>query len=590
MTVSTNAEKQKIDGVSTADGGLFSQARAMARLLRASPLRGAIVWLALGLTAVVAATAYAQIELNAWNQPFYDAINRKDLTGVARQLAVYGAIAVALLFLNVTQTWLNQTMKLSLREGLTRDLFAQWLAPRRAFMLASAGEIGVNPDQRIHEDARHLTELTTDLGVGLFQALLLFVSFAGVLWSLSENVVLPVNGEGLIIPGYMFWSALLYAGAASLLSWRVGRPLVAINAERYARESDLRFALVEVNEHSEAIAVYRGETAEEANLQSELERLLAVGKKLVSATTRLTWVTAGYGWFTIIAPVLVAAPAYFGGNLTFGGLLMAAGAFTQAQQSLRWFVDNAGPIADWRATLMRVIVFRQALLAMDKTKDKAARIDIGSSVDEHLILDNVKVFSPAGCSVLSDARIDIAPGEHVLIGGAPGCGKTSLFRALAGVWPWGAGQIRLPTGSICYIPKRPYIPDGSLRDALAYPDPASQYTDDEYRFALEQVGLAQLAPSRDTVARWDHELTAPEQQALAFGRVFLHKPQWVIVDAALETLAAGARRLLVARFRRDLPKSALVSIGDATTPDDVFQRVVRLTLDTTGRRLARPIW
>jgi putative ATP-binding cassette transporter len=589
MNESKEREKQKVGDATILEPGLISQFRAMAHLLLVSPQRNAIVWLALGLAVVVGATAYGQIELNAWNQPFYDAINRKDLSGVGRQLGVYGVIAGALLVLNVAQAWLNQMMKLKLREGLTRDLFAHWLAPKRAFMLASAGEIGVNPDQRIHEDARHLTELSTDLGIGLFQALLLFVSFAGVLWTLSENVILPFDGKDVVIPGYMFWSALLYAGIASLISWRVGRPLVRINAERYARESDLRFALVDVNEHSEAIAVYRGEAREEAKLLSEFERLLAVVRKLVSATTRLTWVTAGYGWFTIIAPILVATPAYFGGNLTFGGLLMAAGAFTQVQQSLRWFVDNAGPIADWQATLTRVAAFREALLDMDGVQGGIGRIALESSAEETLALDNVKVFSPAGASVLSEAHVDIAPGQHVLIAGAPGCGKTSLFRALAGVWPWGAGQISLPLGSISYVPKRPYIPDGSLRDALGYPDPSSKYSNQEFISALEQLGLTQLVPSLDVVARWDHELTAPEQQALAFARLFLHKPRWVIIDAALETLAPEARRTFIANFQKELPDSALISISDVSAMGDFFRRVVNLKLDVSGQRLARPV-
>jgi putative ATP-binding cassette transporter len=306
------------------------------------------------------------------------------------------------------------------------------------------------------------------LSVGLLQATVLLGSFIGVLWTLSAGVVYEMEGRSFVIPGYMVWCSLAYAGAASLASWRVGRPLLHLGAERYARESDLRFALVHVNEQREAIAVYRGEAEEEGRLRKEFDRLLVVLRRLIGATTRLTWVTAGYGWFTIVAPIIVAAPAYFGGNLSFGGLLMAVGAITQVQQSLRWFVDNAGAIADWRATLARVGDFRQALPEIDKIGDEASHIELVATAEDKLVFDDLGVTSPSGCTSLNEAHVEMAPGEHVLIVGAPGSGKTSLFRAIAGLWPWGSGRIGLPAAEqIMFMPKRPYISDGALRDVLA---------------------------------------------------------------------------------------------------------------------------
>ena len=243
--------------------GLTPQIKVIWDAFYTSRERAMLLWLSAGLVVVVSATAYGQIKLNAWNKPFYDALSSKDLAGFAAQLLVFVYIAGALLVLNVAQTWLNQMAKIKLREGLTRDLIAQWLKPRRAFLLAGAGEIGVNPDQRIHEDAHHLAELSTDLGVGLLQATLLLVSFIGVLWILSAGVVFEFQGRTFAIPGYMVWCALFYAGAASWASWRIGRPLIELDAERYARESDLRFALVHVNEHRDEIAAHRGELGEQ---------------------------------------------------------------------------------------------------------------------------------------------------------------------------------------------------------------------------------------------------------------------------------------------------------------------------------------
>jgi putative ATP-binding cassette transporter len=572
--------------------GLVSQLKAILQVFRNSSRRGALLWLGAGLALVVGATVYWQIKLNAWNRPFYDALSRKDLSAFASQLLVFVGIAGALLVLNVAQTWLNQKTKVTLRDELTRDLFDQWLSPRRAFLLAGAGEVGVNPDQRIHEDARHLTELSTDLCVGLFQATLLLVSFVAVLWFLSAGVVFEFQGRSFVIPGYMVWSALFYAGVASWASWRVGRPLVQLNAERYARESDLRFALVHVNEHSEGIAVHRGEEGEKGRLQHALDSLLVVLRALVGSTTRLTWVTAGYGWFTIIAPIVVASPAYFMGNLSFGGMLMAVGAFEQVQQSLRWFVDNVGVIADWRATLFRVGGLRCALIDMDKLGDHASRIELAWTGEDKLCFEDLGVSSPTGYTTLNESRVEILPRDHVLILGAPASGKTSLFRAIAGLWSWGKGKITLPPAEhIMFMPKRPYIPGGALRDVLAYPAPSRSFTTQEFEAALASVGLSFLSCWLDREARWDKELSEPDQQGLAFARVLLHKPRWIIVDEAIGSLRQETRVKLFDIFEKELATTAVIYISGSQAEDKFFTRVLRLTKNPLDPRMssdARP--
>lgn len=569
--------------------GFAPQLKMILEAFYVSRERALLLWLGAGLVAVIGATAYAQIRLNAWNQPFYDALARKDLPAFGAQLLVFAFLAGALLVLNVTQAWLNQITKVKLREGLTRDLFAQWLAPKRAFLLAGAGEIGVNPDQRIHEDARHLAELSTDLSAGLVQATLLLASFIGVLWVLSAGVTFELQGKSFAIPGYMVWAALFYAGTASWGSWRVGRPLIELDAERYARESDLRFALVHVNEHSDGIAVYRGEAREQSRLHQEFDRLLTILRYLVGATTKLTWVTAGYGWFTIVAPIIVATPAYLAGNLSFGGLLMAVGAFNQVQQSLRWFVDNFGAIADWRATLFRVSDFRQALIEMDKMGEEASRIELVTTADDKLRLDELGVASPVGCTMLSEPHIEIAPSERVLVIGAPGSGKTNLFRAIAGLWPWGTGRISLPAADrVMFMPERPYIPDGALRDVLAYPASSNRFAEQEFLAVLTRMGLPHLSRWLDRVARWDKELTAPEQQALAFARLLLHKPYWVLVDEAIESLAPAARKTLFDVFERELAATALVYIAGPEARDKFYTRVLYLTMNPRGQRFEVP--
>jgi vitamin B12/bleomycin/antimicrobial peptide transport system ATP-binding/permease protein len=563
--------------------GLAPQMSMMFRTFWASPQRNKVLVLGVALVVVIGLTAVGQVRLNAWNQPFYDALSHKDFRGFLEQLTVFGALAGGLLVLNVAQAWLNQMTKVRLREGLVRDLFNEWLKPRRAFHLVNAGEMGTNPDQRIHEDARHLTELSTDLGIGLLQSSLLLGSFTGVLWILSQKVTFLANGRSFNIPGYMVWCALAYAGIASWVSWRVGRPLIDLNSERYSREADLRFALVRLNEHSDSVTLFGGEQDEKRRLTIELEHVLKIMKRIVSASTRLTWITAGYGWFTIIAPILVAAPGYFGGDLSFGALMVVVGAFNQVQNALRWFIDNFNTIADWRATLLRIASFRETVLTMDNLGATENRIEFAKARSGKLTLDNLEVATPTGCTSLSEQQVEIAPGERVLIVGEPGTGKTLLFRAIAGLWPWGSGRIGLPSSDdVMFMPRQPYVPLGTLRAALAYPSPETTYKDEELVAVLQTASLDRLSSSLDRVARWERELTDDEQQFLVIARIALHKPHWVVIDEVLDALDDDARERIISLFSAGLKNAAIINIGRPETKHRFFNRVLHLIKDPRG--------
>jgi putative ATP-binding cassette transporter len=549
--------------VKPAEVGVRPLLAMMWRAFLASSQFAALSMLGGAIVLVVGATAYGQIRLNAWNKPFYDALARKDLDAFIKQLLVFLVIAAALLALNVAQNWLNQMMKLKLREGLLRDLLDQWLAPGRAFRLAGEGEIGVNPDQRIHEDARHLTELSTDLGIGLLQASLLLISFVGVLWYLSRGVTFAFRGATFSIPGYMVWCALLYASIGSGLSWRVGRSLIPLNAERYAREADLRFALVRVNEHTDSIALYGGEADEKQHLGREVDKVLAVMRRLVTGLTRLTWITAGYGWLAIVAPILVASPGYFGGDLTLGGLMVAAGAFTQVQQSLRWFVDNFNTIADWLATLRRVGSFRLALVEMGEGVGGAGEIERHATNGAWITFDDLSITSPNASAALAETHAEIGAGERVLVTGASRLGLTLLFRAVAGLWSSGGGRIGLPASEgVMFLPQRPYLQPGALRETLSYPSAAGSFHDHDLIAACESVGLARLSSELDRETNWDNELTSDEAQRVAFARLLLHKPRWVCVDRALDALSDPDRKRVVRIFDHELAGAAIVTFGD----------------------------
>jgi vitamin B12/bleomycin/antimicrobial peptide transport system ATP-binding/permease protein len=499
------------------------------------------------------------------------------------QLVAFGFIAGGLLVLNVGQAWLNQAVKVKLREGLVRDLLDEWLKPPRAFRLANAGEMGANPDQRLHEDARHLTELSADLGIGLLQSSLLLGSFIGVLWMLSGHATFHLSGHSFTIPGYMVWCALACAGAASWLSWLVGRPLIDLNAQRYAQEAEFRFSLVHLNEHVDTVSLYGGEQDEKRRLTTELKNVLRIMWQIVNATTRLTWVTAGYGWFTIIAPILIAAPGYFAGDLSFGELMMSVGAFNQVQQTLRWFIDNFSTIADWRATLLRIANFREMVATTDKLEATEFRIEFVEATDDKFIFEDLQIATPTGCTMLSERHVEIAQGERVLIIGEPGTGKTILFRALAGLWPWGSGRVALPmSDGVMFMPRQPYVPLGTLRGALSYPSPETDYKKEELIAALESAGLSRLSSSLDQVARWDRELSDDEQQSLVFTRILLHNPRWVVIDEALDGLDRERRTRFINLFKDRLKHAAILNIGRAETKEHFFTRVLHLIKDPKG--------
>ncbi len=561
-------------------GGVWRQFSSVRRAIDSSPVRRALYWLIAGIVFVVVATAYGQIRLNRWNKPFFDALSRRDLRDFFFQLGVFFLIVAVLLIFQVAQKWLVEMLKIRLREGLMHDLIGDWMLPRRAFWLANAGSMGVNPDQRMHEDARKLCELTADLGVGLFQASILFVTFAGILWTLSTDFVFRFGDQDYAVPGFMLWAAIAYAIVGSVLSFLVGRTLIARNAERYAREADLRFSLVRVNEHLDDIALASGEQDERRRIEMHLRNVLAATRRLVTGLTNLTWVTAGFGWVTIVAPILVAAPLYFTGKISFGGLMMAAGAFTQAQSSLRWFVDNFSTIADWSATLDRVASFRRALLvSAEDAPALDSRIEYVRSTDGSFALDDLKVGNNSGLDVLRETRVRMAAGERVLVQCAPFTNRTQLFRALAGLWPWGYGRIERPAHEqILYLPSgTPYLPRGTLREVLAYPFKSDAYDAQALQHALTRMGLARLGALLEETHRWDRELSQDEQLRLVFARALAQRPAWLVMDGTFATFDDDLAVRVLEIFSSDLAQSGLIHIGTAAhARDPLYQRVLHL--------------
>lgn len=557
-----------------------------AHLIRSSRRWGVLVLVG-GVVTVLLFNIIGQIYLNRWQRSFFDAIEKRDLGMIGQELLVFLLIVAVLLCIVVSQTWLHEMLKVRLREWLTHHLLDLWFPPGRAYRLGISEETGVNPDQRIQEDTRNLAELSADLGIGFLQAALLLVSFVGVLWAMSQNLTFESLGITIAIPGYMVWAALGYAALGSWLTWLVGRPLISLNAQRYAREADLRFSLVRVSESAESIALYAGENDERRIANRYLDQVIGVARQMSVALSQLVWITSGYGWLGIVVPILVALPGYLQGSLTLGGLMMVVGAFNQVQQSLKWFVDNFAKAADWRAALHRVSAFNEALLVVDEREEENC-IKLLPHPQGHLVFESVSVWLSDGGVVISDATSEITPGERVLVVGESGTGKSTLLRAIGGLWPWGTGTIYLPPrDQMMFLPQKPYMPLGTLRAAVTYPLHARGFTDEQLQAALARVGLSEFANRLDDEERWDRLMSLGQQQRLAFARVLLHRPRWVFLDEATAALDEENQQRVMSIFDEELAETAIFSIGHRPGLEAFHKRTLQLDGGPTGARLRR---
>jgi len=572
------AEKLNVQGEH-----ILPQLREFLGLLRSSGSRKRLIQFSVMIVAVIILNATAQVRLNAWQGDLYDSISNKNLDVFYTQLGIFVILVAILLTLGVAQTWLHEMLKVKLREAVSFDLLDEWMRPKRSYRLPLAGEIGVHPDQRIQDDTRALTEFSVDLAVGLVHSTLLLISFVGVLWVLSAQVVFNVGDTSFSIPGYMVWAAIAYALLGSYVTWIVGRPLIQANTDLRAAEADFRFLLVRVNEYSEAIAIYRGEPDERTHLGTRASNAFLVMSRIANHLARLHWVTGGYGWLALIAPIVLAAPGYFSGDLTFGGLMMVVGAFFQVQQSLRWYVDRFPALAEWRATLQRVISYRHALVLLETLGRREGMIEYDDHPEGRLSLQDLTVYGSNGRISIKEGDLELKPGERVLISGTPRHGKSIFFRAMAGLWIWGSGTIRLPRlGTVMFLPHRPYIPLGTLRQALAYPAAPDRFTEEEMRDTLARVRLDRLTPMLEKRNRWDQELTLDEQQRIAFGRALLHKPAWIIQDEAMSEFDDSNRKLAESIMLKDLSETALISVGKKSDHGNFYDRVLHLEAKPPG--------
>ncbi|MGI4801598.1 MAG: ABC transporter ATP-binding protein/permease [Janthinobacterium lividum] len=502
----------------------------------------------------------------------FDAFQNKDMQGfislmlwfghTASGQVIPGAVMAAVLqaAAGAGATYVQQVLQIRWRRWLTAQVTADWLAGRAYYGigLLPLNRNGTdNPDQRIQEDIGSYINDTLTLGLGLFTSLGTAASFFGVLWSLSSDY----RVFGTAVPGYLVWAALLYAVLNLVAAHFVGRPLTGLDFTRQRVEADFRFNLVRVRENAEGVALHGGETLEANNLDRRFGSVVGNFVRIIRRTACLNFTVIGFTQLGSTYAMLLSAPAFFAGSVTLGGLAQVGYSFSQVQGSLGWLATSYASIASWRAEVERLVLFERAI-----ADARVAMADGGlaaAPATDSLELRDTTLSLPDGRVLLSNASLAVARGEHVTITGRSGSGKTTLFRVLAGIWPFATGNIARPAGRTLFLPQRPYLPPGTLRETVCYPDSPAIHPDAEIQKALEDAGLGALTPSLGEDANWGQSLSGGEQQRLAIARALLLRPAWLYLDEPIASLDPEGAAELLAILRSRLPGTAVVSVAHA---------------------------
>jgi putative ATP-binding cassette transporter len=544
-------------------------------------------WAAWGLLLAVVAlnlgVVFINVLLNKWNNTFYDALQNKDYAIFLHQLILFSVLAGALIILTVYQLYLNQMLQIRWRTWFTDRYLRAWLAESVYYRMRFLAGGADNPDQRIAEDINLFISSTLDLSIGGLRAVVTLISFVDILWGLSGALAIPFGASPITLPGYLVWAALLYALAGTWFTGWIGHPLVRLNFDQQRYEADFRFGLVRFRENAEGVALYHGESDE---LRAFHERFTSVVRNwwdIMRQQKRLTWFTAGYGQAAAVFPFLVVAPRYFRGQILLGGLMQAVAAFGQVQDSLSFIVSSYADIAAWRSVVERLVGFQRALELATIQTATSVGIRHADGDGEGLILDSLEVDLPRGQPLVTNVNLSLRRGDSALLCGPSGAGKSMLLRAIAGIWPFGSGEIRMPSGSrVLFLPQHPYLPIGTLRDVVSYPTPAGGVDEATLRQVLKAVGLTDLARKLDENSHWALQLSPGEQQRIAFARALAQKPDWLFLDEATSSVDEATEAFLYRLVHNQLPGTTLFSVGHRSTLRQFHARQLWLQRDGEG--------
>jgi putative ATP-binding cassette transporter len=539
--------------------------------------------LLIAVIAIELALVGIDVLINQWNNRFYNALQERDWDTFVSELAYFCILAAIFIVLAVYQLYLNQWLQIRWRRWMTEQFLRNWLADANHYRMQLLGDAADNPDQRIAEDINLFIDRGLYLGLGLLSSVVTLVSFVAILWVLSASAPFTLFGINWAIPGYLVWAALIYSVAGTAITHWIGRTLIPLNFTQQRYEADFRFNLVRVRENSEQIALLDGEHAERESLQHRFGRLVANWMLIMSRTKRLTFFTAGFSQVSRIFPYVVVSPAYFAGIIQLGGLMQTASAFDSVQRALSFFASSTvyRQLAEWRAVVDRLAGFQRAVEAGRAAAVTPPAIEVAPTEGARITLDDLAIRLPNGAPLVAADDITISVGERVLLTGPTGSGKSTLFRAIAGIWPFGSGEVRVPRGKkLMMLPQRPYFPIATLAAGVSYPAAPDAFGRDRIAEAVRAVGLPDLVERLDEEAHWNRMLSLGEQERLAIARAILQAPDFLFLDEATASLDEGSEAALYRLLNERLPGATLVSIGHRSTLIAHHNR--RLTLDPDG--------
>ncbi len=521
---------------------------------------------------------YMNVLLNAWQRGFYDSLQNYDEAAFWSSLGTFGWLATVFIVIVGTRYILRMWLRIRWRTWLTERYQGAWLRHKAFYRMKLLGDTTDNPDQRIAQDIDLFTEQTMTLFFGLVNAVSTLASFAVVLWGLSSDVPMTVFGHQVDIPGFLFWAALVYAILGTGLTHLIGRRLIPLNFQQEKLEADYRFNLMRLRENLESVALYGGEDVENRRFGERFRRVIDNFHALIRAGFKVDMFNNGYSQVSVVVPYLTVAPFYFATRMPIGKLSQIANAFGQVQNALSFFIDAYQSIASWRATTMRLTQFTEALDSLDARFAQASGFERSESPAPRA--HGLRVDRPDGATLLDGLDFALRPGESVLLTGPSGSGKSTLLRVLAGLWPFGGGRVEMPRDGALFVPQKPYLPIGTLREALLYPSREPRDDADLGR-VLGEVGLGRFAGELDRVEDWAQTLSGGEQQRIAFARILLRQPRWLFLDEASSALDEASEAKLYRLLRERLPGTAIVSVGHRSTLQAFHER--RLALLGEGR-------
>ncbi|SEF65225.1 ABC transporter ATP-binding protein/permease [Bosea lathyri] len=521
------------------------------------------------------------LRLSYFNRDMYDALQNKDAAAFWYQLFyVFCFWAVLWVATNLIEMFANYTILIRWRQWMANEYSARWLNHATHYRIALAGSVD-NPDQRIAEDTRSFVNQTYGFALPLLSQVSTLVSFSIILWNIPVAFALP--GTSFEIPGYIFWVAFIYAVAATWLTHVIGRPLIRLEFEQEKREANFRFSLARLREYSEQIALMVGEPTERGHLAQRFGDIVTNFYRLVWRRLKLTSFTLSYNQLSVVLPYMILAPYYFAGTITLGVMMQVAGAFDRVQTALSFIINSYSSIASYLASINRLTSFESAIADAQQIAADEAGLRREPLTEKSVRLGKTTLNLPNGQPIVRIDGLDLGAARSTLVIGPSGSGKSTLFRAIAGIWPFGEGEVGIPAGAqIMLLPQRPYLPQGSLRAALAYPSAEDSYSDAEIREAMGKVKLAHLAERLDEIDLWGQRLSGGEQQRLAFARALLAKPDWLFLDEATASLDEKLEGEIYATINAELPDAHIVSIGHRSTLREMHDAIVTMEPNEDG--------